>query len=186
MKTDNFGSPTAVSHFYPELATYGFSLQRSMLGGVVSTEYGYYHSLDDRSGKDAGIENSQSRFLVGYQKAFPDDLTLGIQYYAELMHQYRRYEDSLPAAFAKKEQLHQYFTLRLTRLFKYQTLKLSLFTFYSPDEADFLIIPEVSYKFSDNLKGVLGANIFGGAEDNTGLGQHAKNDNIYLTVRYSF
>src|SRR3989338_1590152 len=85
MKADNFNSPTVISQFYPELAVYGLSAQKSTLGGVVSTEYGYYDSLDDRNGKDPGIDNSQSRFLVGYQKAFPQDFTVGVQYYSEIL-----------------------------------------------------------------------------------------------------
>ena len=186
MKADNFSSPSTISHFYPELAVYGLSAQRSTLGGVVSTEYGYYDSLDDRGGKDPGIENSQSRFLVGYQKAFPQDFSLGVQYYGELMHQYSQYKDNFPSAFAKKDRFHQYITLRFTKLLKYQTVKLSLFTFYSPDAEDFLIMPEVSYNFTDNLQAILGANIFGGINDNTALGQHNKNDNVYVTLRYSF
>ncbi len=186
MKADNFNSPSVISLFYPELAVYGLSAQRNALGGVVSAEYGYYDSLDGRSGKDPGINNSQSRFLIGYQKAFPEDFTVGVQYYGELMHQYSQYKDNLPSAFAKINELHQYITLRLTKLLKYQTLKLSLFTFYSPDEEDFFIIPEVSYNITDNLLGVLGMNIFTGSEDNTTFGQYKKDTNIYLTVRYSF
>ncbi|MDP3981748.1 MAG: hypothetical protein Q8Q33_10075 [Chlamydiota bacterium] len=186
MRADNFNSPTTISLFYPELAVYGLIAQRSALWGVLSTEYGYYDSLDDRSGEDPGISNSQSRFLIGYQKAFPDDFTVGIQYYGQLMHQYSRYEDNLPSAFTKRNELHQYITLRLTKLLKYQTLRLSLFAFYSPDEKDFFITPELSYNFTDNLLGMIGMNIFTGAEDNTTFGQHKKDSNIYITVRYSF
>ena len=186
MKADDFNAPKILSSFYPELAVYGLSAQRSALGGIVSTEYGYDDSWDDRSGKDPGIPNSRSRFLIGYQKAFPEDFTVGIQYYGELMHHYGPYEANLPSAFAKRKELHQYITLRLTKLLKYQTWKLSSFTFYSPDEEDFFITPEVSYNFTDNLLGVLGMNIFTGAEDNTTFGQHKKDTNIYATVRYSF
>ncbi len=186
MKADNFNSPSTISYFYPKLGVYGMSAQKSALGGVVSVEYGYYDSLDDQEGKNPGIDNSQSRFLIGYQKAFPDDFTVGLQYYGELMHQYRQYEDNLPSAFVKRKQLHQYITLRLTKLLKYQILKLSLFSLYSPDEEDFLIMPEVSYNFTDNLQAILGANIFGGSNINTALGQHNKDDNIHVTVRYSF
>lgn len=186
MKADNFNSPSTVSHFFTKLAAYGASVQKSALGGVVSAEYGYYDSLDDRGGKNPGIDNSQSKFLIGYQKAFPDDLTAGVQYYGELMHRYSEYEDNLPFAFSKKKELHQYIALRLTKLLKYQTLKLSLFTFYSPDDEDILIIPEVSYNFTDNLQAILGANIFEGSNKDTTLGQHDENDNIYVTIRYSF
>ena len=76
--------------------------------------------------------------------------------------------------------------MRLTKLLKYQTLKLSLFTFYSPDEEDFLITPEVSYNFTDNLLGAIGMNIFTGAKDTTTFGQHKKDSNVYVTARYSF
>ncbi|HAZ10613.1 MAG TPA: hypothetical protein DCY56_05870 [Candidatus Omnitrophica bacterium] len=186
MRADNFTSPAAISHFYAELGVYGASLQESALGGVVNAEYGYYDSMDDRNGKNPGIKNSQSKFLIGYQKAFPADFTVGLQYYGELMHQYSQYEDNLPSAFAREDRLHQYITLRLTKLLKYQTLKISLFSFYSPDDKDFLIMPEISYNFTDNLQAMLGANIFGGIDNNTALGQHNKNDNIYVTLRYNF
>ncbi|MEK6714698.1 MAG: hypothetical protein AABY43_01465 [Candidatus Omnitrophota bacterium] len=186
MKADNFTSPSTISHFYPELSVYGLSAQRSAFGGVANTEYGYYDSLNDRGGEDPGVDNSQSRFLAGYQRAFPDDFTVGMQYYGEWIHQYSQYKDNLPPAFPKKDRLHQYITLRFTKLLKYQALKLSLFSFYSPDENDYFLIPEMSYNFTDNLQATLGANIFGGANDNSMLGQHNKNDNIYTAVRYNF
>lgn len=172
--------------FYPELAVYGLSAQRSAFGGVISAEYGYYDSLDNRDGEKPGISNSQSRFLIGYQKEFSGDFTLGLQYYIELMYKYSQYLNNLLSGFPERDQYHQYITLRLTKLLKYQTLKLSLFTFCSPDEEDFFISPEISYNFTDNLMCILGMNIFTGTNGNTTFGQHKKDDNVYITVRYSF
>lgn len=186
MRADNFTSPTTIAHFYPELAEYGVSLQKSALGGVVSAEYGYSDSADDRKGKDSGIENSQSKFLIGYQKALRNDLTVGLQYYGELMSQYKEYKTNLPPAFFRKKELHQYITLRVTKLLKYQTVKLSLFTFYSPDEEDFFITPEAGIKVTDNMLLALGTNIFVGVKDTTTFGQQHKNSNVYLLTRYSF
>ena len=186
MRADNFTSPTTIAHFYPELAAYGASLQKSALGGVISAEYGYYDSMDDRNGKDPGIENSQSKFLIGYQKAFQNDLTVGLQYYGELMPQYKEYKANLPPTFFRKKELHQYITLRVTKLLKYQTVKLSLFTFYSPDEEDFFITPEASINVTDNMLLALGANIFAGVKDNATFGQQHKNSNIYVLTRHSF
>lgn len=186
MRADSFTSPTSISHFYPELAVYGASLQRNALGGVVSAECGWYDSIDDRSGKNPGIENSASKFLIGYQRAFANDLTVGVQYYGELESRYGAYKNNLPPAFYKRRELHQYLTLRVTKLFKYQTIKLSLFTFYSPDEEDFLIMPEASINVTDNMLLAVGANLFVGIKDDSSLGQHDKNDNIYVLARYSF
>ena len=93
---------------------------------------------------------------------------------------------STNSAFFKERELHQYITLRVTKLIKYQTVKLSLFTFYSPDEEDFLIMPEASFNVTDNMLLIVGANLFVGVKDDSSLGQHDKNDNIYLTARYNF
>ena len=142
--------------------------------------------MDEGGGGDPGIENSQSKFLVGYQKAFAGDLTVGAQYYGELMHRYDEYKDALPPAFFKRRELHQYATLRITKLFKYQTIKLSLFALYSPDEEDWLLMPEAAYQVTDAMLLAVGANLFVGVKDDSALGQHDKNDNIYVLARYTF
>ena len=189
----NESDPNSFSYIYPKLAVYGISLQQNILGGIVGVEYGYYDSLEDRKGEDPGIENSKSKFLASYQRELAEDFTMGIQYYGELMHKYNQYEENLPGSLTKKKQLHQYITLRITKLFLYQTLKISLFTIYSPDEEDYFIISEINYKFTDNFQAMAGANIFGGSSVEAGLkpastelGQHDKDDNIYITARYNF
>ena len=102
------------------------------------------------------------------------------------MSQYKEYKANLPPAFFRKKPLHQYITLRVTKFLKYQTVKLSLFTFYSPDEEDFFIIPEASINVTDNMLLTLGVNIFAGVKDNTTFGQQQKNSNLYVLARYSF
>jgi hypothetical protein len=102
------------------------------------------------------------------------------------MEDYSDYENSLPAGFPAQEEYRDMVTLRLEQLLKHQTLRLSLFTFYSPADNDYLMQPQVSYKFSDNLSSTLGTNIFGGEKNTTFLGQFDKNDNIYLSVRFDF
>ena len=186
MKPDNLALPNRVTAFYPELSIYGLSAQGSALDGILSFETGYYHSREDEDGDDPTIPNSQIRFLGGYQRQIWEDFTIGIQYYGEIMEDYSDYENSLPAGFPAQEEYRDMVTLRLEQLLKHQTLRLSLFTFYSPADNDYLMQPQVSYKFSDNLSSTLGTNIFGGEKNTTFLGQFDKNDNIYLSVRFDF
>jgi hypothetical protein len=186
VKLDNVTSPTRVTIFYPELSVYGLSAQGSALHGIVSFEIGYYHSREDEDGDDPMIPNSQIRFLVGYQRQIWEDFTLGVQYYGEIMEDYSAYRSSLPSGFPAQEEYRDIVTLRLEQFLKHQTLRLSIFTFYSPVDNDYLIRPLVSYKFTDRLSSTLGANIFGGEKDTTFLGQFGKNDNIYLSVRFDF
>ena len=186
MRPNDFAAPTRVTAFYPDLSVYGASAQGSALSGILSFETGYYHSREDEAGADPTIPNSQMRFLVGYQRQLWADFTLGVQYYTEVMEGYSAYKSSLAPGFSTDRDYRDTVTLRFDQLLKHQTLKLSLFAFYSPADNDYLIQPQVSYKLSDNLSASLGANIFGGEKRTTFLGQLGKNDNIYLSVRFDF
>jgi hypothetical protein len=63
---------------------------------------------------------------------------------------------------------------------------LSLFTFYSLAEQDYLLQPQVNYSVSDSFSTTLGANLFGGKKRTTFFGQFDRNDNLYLMLRYDF
>lgn len=186
MRLDNPRAPTMVTLFYPALSVYGASAQGSALDGIMSLEAGYYQSRDDEKGDGPAIPNSHWRFLVGYQRQLFPDFTLGVQYYGEIMEDYSEYEDSLPKGFPGQERYRDIITLRLTQLLEHQTLRLSLFTFYSPADNDYLFQPNISYNLSDELSAALGANVFGGEDDTTFLGQFDNNDNVYISIRYHF
>ncbi len=185
-RPDSFVSPISVTTSYSRLSVYGFSAQGSALGGILGFESGYYHSRDDEPGEDPTVPNSQLRFLVGYQRQLWEDFILGTQYYAEIMEDHSSYLQALPLDFPSQNQYRDTVTLRLEQLLSHQNWKLSVFTFYSPAEGDYLVQPQISYKFSDHLTSTLGANVFGGEKDTTFLGQFDKNDNVYLSVRFDF
>lgn len=186
MMLDNPITPSKITLIYPKLSEYGASLQGRALDGVVSFEAGYYDSRQDRKGADPMMPNSQTRFLVGYQRQLWEDFTIGVQYYAEYMHDYTAYKNSLPSGFPQERRLHELVSIRLTQFHFHQTLKLSWFTFWSPSDNDYLLNPEVKYNFTDHIWAAVGANIFGGGEKRGQFGQLDKNDNIYLQVRYEF
>lgn len=186
MSPDDPVTPSQVTLVYPELHIYGLSAQGNVFGGVLSLETGYYDSPQDRTGNDIVIPNSQSRFLIGYQRQLKRDFTIGMQYYAEIMENYGAYQQSVPIGFAQKNRYRDTITLRIEQLLSHQTLRLSLFTFYSPIDEDYLMQPQISYKLSDELSATLGANLFGGEQESTFLGQFDKNDNVYISGRFDF
>ena len=186
MRPDSLVSPSRLTIFYPELSVYGLSGQGSGFNGILSFEAGYYHSRQDEDGDDPSIPNSQFKFLTGYQRQIGEDFTLGLQYYGEIITDHSALLDSLPTGFPRPKKYRDVVTLRLEHFFMHQSLNLSLFTFYSRADNDYLIRPKVFYKFTDTLSSTLGANIFGGQKNTTFLGQLDKNDNIYLTVRFDF
>jgi hypothetical protein len=120
-------APTKLTLFYPELSVYGASAQGRALDGVVSFETGYYDSRQDRHGTDPMIPNSQTRYLIGYQRQLWEDFTIGMQYYGEYMQDYSPYVQNLPPSFPQEKRLHQLATIRLTQFLMHQTMRLSFF-----------------------------------------------------------
>lgn len=171
---------------HPRLNVYGGSLQGAFLNGVLSFEAGYLDSCDDSDGTNPGIENSQIRFLTGYQRALGENLTLGFQYYGEQMQDYDGYERNLPTAFPQRKELRHTLSLRVTQLFRYQTVRFSFFTFYSPNEKDYYFNPEIRYELGNGLWASIGGTFIGGEKDHTFFGQFEKNDNLYFVLRHGF
>lgn len=185
-RPDRFPFPTQAAGFFPRLAVYGASAQRNVGAALLSLEAGYYDSQDDRRGADPVIVNSQARYLVGYQQQLSGELTVGAQYYAELILDYQNYKSTLPAGFPLQDRIRHLLTLRLTKFLKYQSWKLSFFGFYSPSDQDVLLIPEVWHALTDRLSLTVGANLFEGRRATTFLAQFDRNDNLYVAVRVDF
>lgn len=174
-----------VEGFFPRLNTYGASLSGPLGNGVLGLEVGYYDSREDPDGTDPAIENSQMRFLVGYSRQVTEDTTLGVQGYVERMHDYDAYRHTLPKDFLARERLRTVLTLRFTQLHLHQTLTVNVFAFWGLSEEDAYLIPSLHYAFTDALWAEAGANVFLGSSRST-FGSLEDNDNVYLTVRYSF
>ena len=185
MRPDSTTAPTKITFFYPKLSVYGASLSGRAGVGVVSLEAAYYDSRQDGSGSDPTIPNSQTRLLVGYQIQPVEDLSLGFQYYAELMHDYAAYLAAQPAGFPIDERWNHTLTFRATRMLMHQTLRLSLYASYSTSNGDYFFNPELRYSFTDRIWGAVGANVFGGKPWGQ-FGQLSRDDNLYLQVRYVF
>ena len=170
---------------FPDLSVYGASARGPVGKGIGNVEVGYYDSSDDASGKNALINNSEMRYLLGYTQEIGRDLTMGLQYYVEQMLDFHGYKRSLTAG-AARDQYRHLTTVRLTKLLMNQNLRLSLFTYYSPSDKDVYMRPNVNYKINDNLAWEIGANIFFGDYPSSFFGQFQNNTNIYTGWRYSF
>lgn len=170
---------------YPRLSVYGASVRSAVLGGIGSLEAGYYDSREDRGGDDPFIRNSETRFLAGYERELARDFTGGFQYYLEWMSDYDDYES---AGFqpTDKDEFRHVLTLRLTKLLMNQTLKLSLFTYYSPSDEDAYLRPKVSYKVTDAWAVEVGGNLFFGSSEDTFFGQFEDATNAFAAVRWNF
>jgi len=183
-------APLAGKAVFPRLSVYGASARGQVGRGIGNIEVGYYDSRQDRGGDNPFINNSQFRFLVGYEQDLPElarDLSVGVQYYLEWMVDYDDYlRTFLPGGFPRADERRHVLTFRLTKLLLNQTLVLSLFAYYSPSDSDAYLRPAVTYKLSDHWTAELGGNVFIGKDDHTFFGQFDRNSNVYTALRYSF
>ncbi len=176
----------SVTLFYPRFNTYGASARSNLLGGVVNVEGGYLDSVDDSDGSNPLVENSSIRWMAGYDRQLASDTQLGLQAYYEYMLDHGRYVEGLAPGQPVRDELRQLYTLRLTKMYQYQTLIFSLFGFWSPTDEDYYLRASGTKKLTDALALSLGANVFGGKNDWTLFGSQEYNDNVYLRARYSF
>ncbi len=178
--------PSTSFYVFPRLEVYGFSIRGNILGGVGWLESSYYNSLDDRTGDNPFIKNSEVRFLVGFEKEIAKDFTGTFQYYLEHMMDYKSYKKTLPKNSYTADKDRHLITIRLTKLLMQQNLKLSFFGYFCVSDGDLYLRPSMSYKITDSWTFYIGTNIFWGKDPYTFFGQFERNSNVYIGLRYSF
>jgi hypothetical protein len=166
-------------YYYPSLNVYGASARGSVLGGIGWIEGGWYDSVDDRDGDNPYIANSEIQALAGYERQWWSDFTGGLQFYWEGVQDYQSAE-------YVKDENYTLVTLRLMQMLRYQTVKLSVFTYYSPSDEDAYVRLWAGYDYTDEVNLTVGANLFQGNDERTLFGMNEDNSNVYVRVRYSF
>jgi len=180
------GQNLALQATFPRLRVFGASARGTVGKGIANLEFAYYDSLDDPDGDNPFVNNSEFRFLVGYEREIGKEFTAAFQYYLEHIFDFDEF-NAVPARFRQaREENRHVFTIRLTKLLMNQDLTLSLFAFLSPSDEDAYLRPKISYKVTDAWELTGGANIFVGNEPDTFFGQFENNTNVYASMRYSF
>ena len=175
--------------FFPRLDAVGWSVRGPVprLGGIGNLEWAWYNSEENHHGDNPLVENSQLRYLAGYERDLWADFTLGLQYYIEEILDYNRYRLNQPdEAFFSRDQFRQLVTVRLTQLLFQQNATASLFVYFSPTDLDFHFRPRFSWNLTDHWTATVGANVFGGENIYTFFGMFRDDNNLYARLRYSW
>lgn len=178
--------PIARQPAFPRLRSWGASLRGQLHTGIFSFETAWYDSVDDSTGENPLIPNSQVRLLVGYEQELVRNLTLGLQYYLERTLDFSELEDNLPPGSPGPDRNRHLLTTRLTLLTHSQNVTWSLFGFISPSDEDLYLRGLWSWKYTDEWTFEAGFNWFDGRDDHTFFGQAETNSNVYLGIRYGF
>ena len=168
---------STVMPFYPELSVYGASARGGLVGGVLWLEGGYYDSRQNRDGSTAGIVPSSFRVLGGYERQIVGGVTGTLQYFGD----YLRHDSE------QRSRNSHLLTARLEKMLRYDTVRLSLFSYWWPEDGDAYVRAFTRYSVSDDASVVLGINWFyRGTGEPTLISDLDEDDNVYLRLRYSF
>jgi hypothetical protein len=183
------GESFRIMPFHPELSVFGASLRGSMKGAILWWEGGFYDSREDRDGDNPRVENQSARLLFGCERQIVADFQVSAQYL------FTKFLDvtvfaQIPEAppLPPQEERSHLLTLRLEKLLRYQTVRLSFFSYWDPDEKDSYLRPLVAWDATDEVDVVLGANVFfpGDAGAGSPFAPFDEDDNVYLRLRASF
>ena len=180
--------PAGGKFIFPRLRTLGFSVRRPVGPGLLNLETAYWYAKDDPDGDNPFIDNGHTRLLAGYEWEAAKNFTVGLQYYAEHMHNYDNYSENMINRATSLGKVHDLFSIRLTKFMLSQKLKLGLFSYYTPSDGDLYLRPEINYQITDDWTVEAGGTWFDVRTDeqNAFFGQFKYNSNVYVMVRYSF
>lgn len=171
---------------FPELASLGASMRRSLGPGLFNLEFSQYFSRQDRSGTNPNIPNDQFRLLAGYEWEAVTNLTVGFQYYVEWTQDYDELIANSPWPQYEVEEWRPWLTNRLTYRAAQDRVIWSLFSYLSPRDRDWYLRPQVSWRISDAWSLAGGANLFGGEEVYTFFAQFEGDSNAYVRLRFNY
>jgi len=172
--------------FYQRQDVYGASWRGPVFGGIGNVEFGYINSPQDTQGDNRLVENSAVKAMAGYEKDLGSDWKVSFQYYYEQKLDYANYRTALLAQDFYWSERRHLVTHRITKLFKDQTVRVVLFTFYAPSDGDGYARLSAAYDITDRWKLTCGANVPWGDDGTSEFGQFAKNKNIFMRLRYNF
>jgi hypothetical protein len=172
-------APLEITPEHHRLILGGGSVSTSVAGVVARAEgayyYGKYFRTDDPTTDEGVVQKNYIHYLVG-----ADFSLVGIDFGAQYIQQIiLDYDDSIIG-----DQIDHMATVRLSKTFLRETLRLELFSYIGLNEPDALLRPKIVYDITDGLEILFGANVFLGDE---GLfGQYNNNNMLYAKVKYNF
>jgi len=163
---------------YHRLPMLGTSFSKTVGAAIVRGEGAYYlgkkFSAEDLSANGI-LERDYLHYLLGY-----DYNWFGVNMSMQVIQEYiLQYEDDI-----RNDEFTSTLTFMAAKDFLRETLRLELFSYFGVNSSDALLRPKIVYDLADGFEAQLGANIFVGNEGL--LGQYAKNDMIFLKLRYDF
>ena len=101
---------------YPKLQVTGANWRQLTLDDIAYSKIGYYNGENHSDGQNPMIRNSETRWLIGYERELGADITGSFQYHAEHRSDQSSFASGFPAGTTVPDQTRHRLTNRLTNL----------------------------------------------------------------------
>jgi hypothetical protein len=176
----------------------------TVLGADFARNYGRlglrgevaYVDTADRAGTDPGVKNPYLYWVAGVDRTFLDNLNVNLQFFQRRVRRYQNPEaiaDPLERSIAiqntvldgQRDRLNNGISFRVSKKWFNDILEAEIFAVVNLTRNDHFVRPLLTYAFSDQWKGTIGAEFYRGAED-TQYGGLKRNRGVFVELRYGF
>ncbi len=164
----------------------GASVRGTIANGIFNLEVVYENALEDQEGSNPLVNNSLTKYLIGYESEWLPKLNVGFQLYREAIQDYSELmiNSSFPNLETSKNR--DWLTSRIRYSALQDKLTLNLFSFYSLTDKDYFLRWNINYRQDDHWNYTFGINQMDGKEPHTFFAQFEKASNAYFRIRYNF
>lgn len=176
----------------------------TILGADFARNYGRfglrgevaYVNTEDDAGTDPSVKNPYLFWVVGVDRTFFENLSVNLQFFQRRVRRYQNPEtitDSTERSIAiqnavldgQRDRLNNGISFRVSKKWFNDTLEAEIFAVVNLTRNDRFVRPLLTYAFSDQWKGTIGAEFYQGA-DGTQFGGLKPNHGVFAEARYGF
>ena len=187
--------PDVVEARYDRLQVLGGDFARNLGRFGVRGEVAYSHT-DDETGRDPFVRNRQVYAVLGVDRTFLLKLNVNVQVFARHVYDHgdsRNLSDPVARAWAVQsallagqlDRLNSGVTFRVSNKWLHDTLEAEVFGMVNARRHDRYLRPLITYAFSDNWKGTIGAELYRG-HAGTQFGAQRANRGWFAELRLGF
>ena len=179
---------------YDRIRVFGADVARNFGRFGVRGEVAFSQT-DDKDGRDPFTRNPQIYWVGGIDRTFFDDLNLNFQVFQRVVRAYRPLSEGPADVSAvalqstilagQRDRINNGFTFRVGDKWMHDTLQAEILCIANTTRHDVYVRPLLTYAFTDDWKGTVGAEYYGGRGD-TQFGSQKVNKGVFAELRRSF
>lgn len=186
---------SALDLHYDRISVVGADFARNFGRFGLRGEIAYVNSADD-SNRDTFVKHPYLFWILGVDRTFYEYLNFNVQFFERLDLTYqdpgaiadpqlRRAADLNGILEGLTEYTNHGMSFRISEEWMNETLRAEVFGVSDLTGNSYYLRPLVTWAFTDNLKGTVGANIYGGGQ-RTQYGIQVANSGAFVELRYGF